>query len=1014
MPTTTPNPADNFAEAIKRIIACREGRLDVLDLSGLDLPAVPGHIRHLKALKILHLSYNKLRTLPQEIDRLTALTTLNLSYNELETLPQEIGKLKALTMLDLSDNQLREFPQEIGKLTALTTLLLNDNQLETLPQEIDRLTALTMLYLNNNQLETLPQEIGKLTALTTLFLNNNQLHTLPQEIGKLKTLTTLLLDNNQLRALPQEIGKLTALTILSLSTNQLRTLPQEIGKLTALTTLFLNNNELRTLPLEIGQLSTLLELDLSTNKLTTLPTGIEQLTGLKELYLHNNFSLGIPASVLGPDINAVRGRSGRTLEVPERPSDILNFYFSQRLGEAQGTLKPLLEIKVMLVGRGGAGKTSLRRYFLNQPHNPSEPETRGIELNEIVLPYRGETITVRLWDFSGQEITHALHKFFLTEGCIYILVLDPRSDTELIDAFYWLKLLKRYAGHSPVVVALNRQDARDGGYDVDRYLLKERFRHIQDFIPTNCETRQGCDALRDGLLAAIEALSPNEPPRLKVPEAWVNIKQECFKQKISEVNKSVGSTNTQIAPEEQNARQRARRSHLTLEQFRQICRDNGEMTSESQESLARLLHRLGAVLHFVDDPRLRDTSVLDPHWVTDGVYRLLRYRDQPKSDGILTRDDLMRALPNEIEESARFLLRLMERFEMCFPLDEGDDGKLATRWLIPGALNKYQPATIGPEWQEPGSVRIRYVYDPLPEGVLPRFIVMTNLLSEGKPRWRNGVVLQDGEAAALVRRGEKFDHVEIIAFGPDAERLRLLQIIQGNMDRINADVPEPTPYLEQEIAGHTGAYKRVSELKIAERAEAPVVVESSQSVEVVAPTPELNRVSEAESRDPGRVPLNTFLSYAHDDRRDKRLFDINMTIMKSKNLIAPWHDGLIEPGVRWREEIENKLESMDLFVGLLTNNFVASEFIQKVELKSAKKKLQQQGKGFLFVLILVDDIPLEGLDLAEYQLLIPAGKAVSKHRTKKEGFIEAQRVLEKLLMKRQGGKGESNQPRRLQ
>jgi hypothetical protein len=27
------------------------------------------------------------------------------------------------------------------------------------------------------------------------------------------------------------------------------------------------------------------------------------------------------------------------------------------------------------------------------------------------------------------------------------------------------------------------------------------------------------------------------------------------------------------------------------------------------------------VLHFVDEPRLRDTSVLNPHWVTDGVYR---------------------------------------------------------------------------------------------------------------------------------------------------------------------------------------------------------------------------------------------------------------------------------------------------------------------------------------------------------------------------------------------------------
>ncbi len=67
---------------------------------------------------------------------------------------------------------------------------------------------------------------------------------------------------------------------------------------------------------------------------------------------------------------------------------------------------------------------------------------------------------------------HALHQFFLTEGCIYILVLDPRSNTEARDAEYWLSLLNRYAPGAPVLVALNRQDDRPSGYDVDRNALK--------------------------------------------------------------------------------------------------------------------------------------------------------------------------------------------------------------------------------------------------------------------------------------------------------------------------------------------------------------------------------------------------------------------------------------------------------------------------------------------------------------------------------------------------------------
>ncbi|HEV3385937.1 MAG TPA: COR domain-containing protein [Gemmata sp.] len=845
----------------------------------------------------------------------------------------------------------------------------------------------------------LPSEVGKIEVLTILDLSKNNLTSLPHEIMQFKALIGLYLNNNKLASLPSEIGQLKALTELYLFSNKLTTLPPKIGQLKALKVLYLFNNQLTTLPPEIGQLKTLTSLDLADNQLTSLTPEISQLKALKELYLHDNPGLGIPDSVLGANYKTVHSSESNKRQPLANPVDILNFYFSQKQAAFEGTLKHVNEIKLMLVGRGGAGKTSLRRFFLNQPHKSNEAETPGIALDSFTLKCHGQHIVVRLWDFAGQEITHALHQFFLTEGCIYILVLDPRSNTEMTDAFYWLNLLKRYAGHSPVVVAMNRQDERSGGYDVDRHLIKERFPHIQSFIPTNCETRSGCDDLRVALLKAIETLNPNEPPRLEVPETWLKVKQECFERGHAEANGS-----------EQPVE---KRTHLSLEQFQQICQAHRVIDPEKQKSLARLLHRLGAVLHFVDDIRLRDTSVLDPHWVTDGVYRLLRFKDRPKSDGILSRDDLTKALPDEDEKSARFLLSLMERFEMCYPLDEGDDGKFASQWLIPGALHQYQPADIGPEWQKPGSVRLRYVYDPLPEGVIPRFIVMTHPLSNRKLCWRNGVVLEDAQAAVLVRRGEKPNIVEIIAFGPDAERLRLLQIVQGNMERINADVPEPRPFLEQEIDGLPGTYKRVTELEGAEIEKTPVVVESNRDRKLVKiePTTQLNRISEPESRDPDRVPLNAFLSYSQADKRAKDIFVTNLNVMKSKKLITPWHDGLIEPGIQWSDELNENLETMDIFVGLLTNHFVASNFIQTVELKAAREKLQKVGKEFLFVLILVDDISLDGLELAEYQILKPGGKPVCKHKSRKDGFNEAQKELEKLIKSRQETKKAERQER---
>ena len=54
----------------------------------------------------------------------------------------------------------------------------------------------------------------------------------------------------------------------------------------------------------------------------------------------------------------------------------------------------------------------------------------------------------------------------------------------------------------------------------------------------------------------------------------------------------------------------------------------------------------------------------------------------------------------------------MERFDMCFPLDEEEAGKLPGKWLVPGALDRFQPAGVTAEWQKRGGVRLRYVYDP--------------------------------------------------------------------------------------------------------------------------------------------------------------------------------------------------------------------------------------------------------------------------------------------------------------
>ena len=287
---------------------------------------------------------------------------------------------------------------------ATTTLDLSFLDLTAVPESVGQLTALTSLDLQGNQLTALPESVGQLPALTTLFLQNNQLTAVPESVGQLPALTTLFLQNNQLTALPESVGQLTALATLDLDSNQLTALPESVGQLTALTSLDLQNNQLTALPESVGQLTALISLFLQNNRLTALPESVGQLTALTTLFLQNN-PLGLSDEILAAT-----------------PAAILEHHF-----RSKQAARPLNEVKLLLVGRGGAGKTSIVKRLRSDEFDAAEKETPGISILPWSIRKGTDEVRVHVWDFAGQVITHSTHQFFLTHRSVYVLVLTGRE-----------------------------------------------------------------------------------------------------------------------------------------------------------------------------------------------------------------------------------------------------------------------------------------------------------------------------------------------------------------------------------------------------------------------------------------------------------------------------------------------------------------------------------------------------------------------------------------------------------
>ena len=327
----------------------------------------------------------------------------------------------------------------------------------------------------------LPSELGQLTRLRTLGLTNNQLTALPVPIFQLTSLRRLFVDHNRLAALPPTIFQLRSLQWLSLSGNRLALLPPEIGQLTRLQELSLDGNQLGVVPPEIGQLTRLQVLSLDGNHLTALPRQLADLlgAGLKIKLKGNPLPEPFP-------------------ELIKRGPGALAAYL-----RSLDNAVPQFEAKVLLVGEGNVGKTSLIAALANAPFIDGRPTTHGIEIQPLALrhPDLDADMTVRAWDFGGQEVYRITHQFFFSRRALYLVVWNAREGQEQNEVEGWLRRIRLRVSRDAraLVVATHRDERRP---ELDYPQLKQAFPELlAGQYEVDNRTGRGIPELREGIAA---------------------------------------------------------------------------------------------------------------------------------------------------------------------------------------------------------------------------------------------------------------------------------------------------------------------------------------------------------------------------------------------------------------------------------------------------------------------------------------------------------------------------------
>ncbi|MFK8184710.1 MAG: COR domain-containing protein [Phormidesmis sp.] len=603
--------------------------------------------------------------------------------------------------LDLSESGITSLPSEICNLTHLTDLYLSCNDLTKLPESIGNLTNLTNLDLYKNNLVTLPESIGNLTNLTNLDLYKNNLVTLPESIGNLINLTDLDLYKNDLVTLPESIGNLINLINLELSSNQLTTLPESMSNLIHLTDLNLYGNNLTTLPDSIGNLINLSKFDLSVNDLTTLPESIGNLVNLTYFELNDNSFVDVIPEVVSKGGFAVRD------------------YYRQR---AEENTDYIYEAKLLILGDGGAGKTSLANKLINPEYklnlesseNP-EKSTEGIDVLHLDFPHAsGNSFRINLWDFGGQEIYHATHQFFLTKRSLYLLVADTRQNNT--DFNYWLEVVKILSDASPTLIIKNEKQERP--CQIKNHQLYKRFSsQLKGILRTNLATNRGLPEILTAIQYHISQLPHVGTP---LPKTWVRIRE---------------------------ALEADQHNYITQTKFLDLCDDCGFKRRKDKLQLSGYLHDLGVCLHFQNDPVLKNWVILKPEWGTTAVYTVLDTPFVQQSLGYFTHDDLAKIWADEqYIDMYDELLQLMMCFKLCYEIPHRP-----RTYIVPQLLSPHQPDYA---WDDVDNLILRYDYEFMPKGILTRFSIEMNKYIDSNLIWQDGVILIDKNEEEVNARAE--------------------------------------------------------------------------------------------------------------------------------------------------------------------------------------------------------------------------------------------------------------------
>ena len=451
----------------------------------------------------------------------------------------------------------------------------------------------------------------------------------------------------------------------------------------------------------------------------------------------------------------------------------------KKYGEAR-----LDETRVIILGNKGSGKTSLAKRLKNSmaPMPKVDESTEGVDVIDWYIPDDPDRsdggVNVHVWDFAGHVITHAVHRCFMSERCLYVLVVNGREEAGRIE--HWLEQIRNYGGDSPVLILINVMDKHP--VDLPKNTLLETFPSIVGFYKADIAAGDASlEAFRQVVVGFLRDQPLWKNQKISVPAYRV---KEALQQKFRQGN-----------------------NFIERRDFDQIAKVNG-IKPEEHEQLLDDLHAIGICLWYKDaDMGEFSMMVLNPGWISHGIYRLINWGAKQEKF-ILSISDFREAFKDAAtrypEEKAGFLFKLMATYQLAF-----FKNKDATEIFVPLLRPIDRPKKCLPDSVDRPKKclpvfefgeRLRMVYcasQALPPYTVARLAVQHSEEWDIELSWRFGAVLRWNDTVALVEENERARSVTVSVRGP--KQTEYISKLRDTLNNIFADYKTSYPKLKCEV-----------------------------------------------------------------------------------------------------------------------------------------------------------------------------------------------------------------------